>query len=193
MAILPIVTYNDPILRSKTEAIKENSLNEDLDKLINDMFQTMYNSSGVGLAAPQIGRSIRLFVMDADAMTEEIEEEEDLGPIVFINPEILEKKGEPVVMEEGCLSIPDVRDEVTRPDEVVIRYLDRNFEEKLETYKGWVSRVIQHEHDHLDGILFLDHLSPFRRRMHKFTLNKIDSGKLKTEYPLVPKKSVQME
>jgi len=192
MAILPIVTYNDPILRKKSVTIKESALNAELVKLINDMLQTMYNSSGVGLAAPQIGRSIRLFVMDADSMTEEIEEEKDLGPMVFINPEILDIKGEDVVMEEGCLSIPDVRDEVTRKDEVVIRYLDRNFEEKVETYSGWVSRVIQHEYDHLDGVLFLDHLSPFRRRMHKFTLKKIDAGKLKTEYPLVPRKSVQM-
>lgn len=192
MAILPIVTYNDPILRKKSETIKESGLNADLVKLINDMFQTMYNSSGVGLAAPQVGKSIRLFVMDADAMTEEIEEEKDLGPMVFINPEILDKKGEDVVMEEGCLSLPDVRDEVIRNDEVVIRYLDRNFEEKVETYSGWVSRVIQHEYDHLDGVLFLDYLSPFRRRMHKFTLRKIDTGKLKTEYPLVPRKSVQL-
>lgn len=190
MAILPIVTYNDPILKKKSDPVA--GVDEEIEKLINDMFQTMYNSSGVGLAAPQIGRSIQIFVMDADVMTEEIEEEEDLGPMVFINPMILESKGEDVIMEEGCLSIPDVRDEVTRPDEVVIRYKDRNFEEKEEKFTGWVSRVVQHEFDHLEGILFLDHLSRFRRRRHQFTLNKIDSGKLKTEYPLVPKKTAEM-
>ncbi|MEX0945607.1 MAG: peptide deformylase [Balneolaceae bacterium] len=188
MAILPIVTYNDPILKKEADPVKE--MTDELGMLITDMFQTMYNSKGVGLAAPQIGKSIRLFVIDADTMTEDLEDEEDKGPMVFINPEILTKKGEKVRLEEGCLSIPDVRDEITRFDEIIIRYHDRNFDEHTDSYSGWLSRIIQHEVDHLNGILFLDHLSPFRRRIHKFTLKKIDAGKLETEYPIVPKKQV---
>lgn len=187
MAILPIVTYNDPILRKQSEAVDE--LNEQVRVLIADMFETMYNSHGVGLAAPQIGKSIRLFVIDADTMTEELDDEDDIGAMVFINPQILKKDGELLKLEEGCLSIPDVRDEVSRHDHITVTYRDRNFEEKTEEFTGWVSRVIQHEYDHLQGVLFLDHLSSFRRRFHRFALNKIDSGKLETDYPLVPKKA----
>jgi peptide deformylase len=185
MSVLPIVTYNDPVLRNKAEALKNNS--DDLQVLIDDMFDTMYNSKGVGLAAPQIGKSIRIFVMDADIMTEEIEIEENLGPLVFINPEILELKGEKIRMEEGCLSIPELRDEIQRPVIVKVRYLDRNFEVKTLEASGWVSRVIQHEIDHLDGKLFIDYLSAFRRRLHKSMLKKIDSGQLEIDYPVVPK------
>jgi peptide deformylase len=187
MAILPIVTYDDPLLRNEAKPVDE--LNEEISVLITDMFETMYNSHGVGLAAPQIGKSVQLFVIDADTMTEELDDEEDVGAMVFINPQILKTAGEKIKMEEGCLSIPDVRDEVTRPDTIVITYRDRHFEEKTEEFSGWVSRVIQHEYDHLKGVLFLDHLSSFRRRFHRFTLNKIDSGKVETDYPLVPKQS----
>lgn len=189
MAILPIVTYNDPILRQKTRPIEV--LSSEVEELIENMFETMYNSSGVGLAAPQIGQSLQLFVIDADAMTEDIDDETDYGPMVFMNPEIIEERGEEVVMEEGCLSIPDVRDDVKRVSEVLVRYRDKKFKERTESFSGWASRVIQHEIDHLNGILFLDYLSSFRRRFHRFTLKKIDSGKLKTEYPLVPKTSVK--
>ncbi len=186
MAILPIVTYNDPLLRKEAERVDE--LNEELGVLIADMFDTMYNSSGVGLAAPQIGKSIQLFVINADTMTEELEDEEDLGAMVFINPQILTTEGEIVKLEEGCLSIPDVRDEVSRHDRITIRFRNRHFEEKTEEFSGWVSRVIQHEYDHLKGVLFLDHLSSFRRRFHRSALKKIDSGKLETDYPIAPKK-----
>lgn len=189
MAILPIVTYNDPLLRKEAEPVDE--LNEELGVLIADMFDTMYNSHGVGLAAPQIGKSIQLFVMDADTMTEELDDEEDIGAMVFINPQILKIEGEIVKLEEGCLSIPDVRDEVSRHNQITITYRNRHFEEKTEDFSGWVSRVIQHEYDHLKGVLFLDHLSSFRRRYHRFTLNKIDSGKLETDYPVAPKKVKQ--
>ncbi|WP_069130454.1 peptide deformylase [Rhodohalobacter halophilus] len=185
MSVLPIVTYNDPVLKQKTQPIDENS--PELQKLIDDMFDTMYNSSGVGLAAPQIGKLIQLFVMDADAVTEEMEGEKSLGPLVLINPEIVETAGDKVKMEEGCLSIPDVRDDVVRPEKVKIDYLDRNFEKKTLEADGWVSRVIQHEYDHLQGVLFLDYLSAFRRRLHKSLLKKIDKGTLKVEYPVVPK------
>ncbi|MEX0648233.1 MAG: peptide deformylase [Balneolaceae bacterium] len=190
MSVLPIVTYNDPVLREKTKEISSN--NDELQELIQHMFDTMYNSNGVGLAAPQIGRSDRLFVMDADAVTEEIEEEEDLGPMVFINPEIVEKSPEKIKMEEGCLSIPELRDDVTRPERITVKYRDRNFEEKILQATGWPARVIQHETDHLNGVLFIDYLSAFRKRIHKSLLSKIDEGTLETDYPLVPKKIQQI-
>ncbi|WP_234569755.1 peptide deformylase [Rhodohalobacter sp. 614A] len=185
MSVLPIVTYNDPILKKKTKPVSENS--EELQALIDDMFETMYHASGVGLAAPQIGEPLQLFVMDADAITEDIEDEEDVGAIVFINPEIIEKDEETVKMEEGCLSIPEVRDEVSRPKSITVSYKDRDFNEQTLKASGWLARVIQHEYDHLQGVLFLDYLSAFKRRLHKSTLRKIEKGKLETEYPLVPK------
>jgi len=186
MAILPIVTYNDPVLRTKASTIKENS--DDLQQLIDDMLHTMYNSNGVGLAAPQIGEEIRLFVIDADPMTEELDDEEDLGPMVFINPEIISTDGDDVKMEEGCLSIPDVRDDVARPEIVEIAYQDRNFNTKTQTFTGFVSRVVQHENDHLNGVLFVDYLSAFRRRLHRSQLKKIQKGIFEADYPLVEKK-----
>jgi len=185
MSVLPIVTYNDPVLREKTKPVEENT--PELQKLIDDMFDTMYNSSGVGLAAPQVGELIQLFVMDADSITEEVEDEVSRGPLVLINPEIVETAGEKIKMEEGCLSIPDVRDDVVRPDQVTIEYLDRDFNKKTITADGWISRVIQHEYDHLQGVLFLDYLSAFKKRLHKSLLKKIDKGTLKVEYPVVPK------
>jgi peptide deformylase len=191
MAILPIVTYNDPVLREKSAPIVSDS--EELQILIDHMFETMYNSKGVGLAAPQIGKPLQLFVMDADVMTEEYEDEEDLGPMVFINPEIVATKGEFLKMEEGCLSIPEVRDDVSRPSEITVKYKDRNFQNLTIKANGLISRVIQHEYDHLRGILFLDYLSAFRRRIHRNTLKKIKAGMLETEYPLVPKVPVEQE
>jgi len=184
MSILPIVTYDDNILREKCREITEDS--DQLQELITNMFETMYNSNGVGLAAPQIGEQLRLFVMDADAVTEDLDEP-DLGPMVFINPEIIEKTGEKVKMEEGCLSIPDVRDDVKRPLNVKVKFLDRNFREHELEYSGWISRIIQHEADHLDGVLFLDYLSAFKKRLHRSALQKIDRGEMQTEYPLVPR------
>lgn len=185
MAILPIVTYNDQVLRTKASPIEENS--DNLQQLIDDMLHTMYNSNGVGLAAPQIGKAVRLFVIDADPMTEELDEEDDLGPMVFINPEIISTGGEDIKMEEGCLSIPDVRDDVARPEVVEVRYQDRNFNTKTETFTGFVSRVVQHEHDHLNGVLFVDYLSAFRRRLHRSQLKKIQKGTFEADYPLVEK------
>jgi peptide deformylase len=185
MAILPIVTYNDKVLRTKAKPIKENS--EELQQLIDDMLHTMYNSNGVGLAAPQIGKEMRLFVVDADPMTEELEDEKDLGPIVFINPEIKTTSGDTVKMEEGCLSIPDVRDDIPRPEFVEVFYKDRHFNEKTMLFKGFVSRVVQHENDHLNGVLFVDYLSAFRRRLHRSQLKKIQKGVFEADYPLVEK------
>ena len=183
MPILPIVTYNDPILREKTKPVEE--LTDDIKNFISDMFETMYNSDGVGLAAPQVGSSHSIFVMDADAMIDE--GDPALGPMAFINPEILEKKGEKIQMDEGCLSIPSITDKVSRPETIVIKYLDQNFNEKVEEFSSWNSRVIQHEYDHLQGVLFIDYLSPFRRRMHKSDLKEIEKGVRETSYPIVPK------
>lgn len=188
MPVLPIVTYNDPILRKETKAIQSDS--SELQELIDNMFATMYNSNGVGLAAPQIGKSIKLFVTDTDAVTEEFEEE-NTGPLVFINPEIVKKSSELVKMEEGCLSIPEVRDDIARPETITVKFLNRNFEEQTLEVSGWPSRVIQHENDHLNGVLFIDHLSAFRRRLHKSVLTEIDKGILETQYPLVPKMARQ--
>lgn len=185
MAVLPIITYNDTILRQETEKIEQKSA--ELETLIEDMFDTMYNSNGVGLAAPQIGRAIQLFVMDTDIMTEDLEGEKNLGPMVFINPEVISGSEEKTIMEEGCLSIPDVRDDIARPGSIQVRYLDRNFEEKTQEFSGWPARVIQHETDHLNGVLFIDYLSAFRKRLHRSLLKKITAGELETKYPLAPK------
>ena len=183
MPILPIVTYNDPILRQKTTPIED--LTPEIQSFINDMFETMYNSDGVGLAAPQVGSNHSVFVMDADPMADE--DEETFGPMVFINPEIIEKKGEKIPMDEGCLSIPQVTDKVSRPEKVLVKYRDGEFNEQNREFDGWVARVIQHEFDHLEGVLFIDYLSAFRRRMHKKDLKEIDSGNRETSYPVKPK------
>lgn len=185
MSILPIVTYNDPILRKKTEAVEENT--PELQTLIDDMFETMYNAEGVGLAAPQIGKSLRVFVMDTNAMIED--DDVPYGAMVFINPIILETKGNKVPLEEGCLSIPEVNDKVFRPETIVIEYSDRDFNKQRLEAGGWTARVIQHEYDHLEGILFLDYLSAFKKRLHKSALKEIDSGEKEIKYPVIPKKT----
>lgn len=184
MSILPIVTYDDPVLRE--EAVEIDEEYEDLQQLIDDMLETMYNADGVGLAAPQIGKTIQLFVMDSDPMVED--DEVKYGPMVMINPIILEKKGDKVPMEEGCLSIPEVNDKVFRPEVIVIEYFDRDFNKHRLEATGWTSRVIQHEYDHLKGVLFVDYLSAFKKRIHKTALEDIDSGAKKIKYPVVPKK-----
>ncbi|MFV1883214.1 MAG: peptide deformylase [Balneola sp.] len=183
MPVLPIVTYNDPVLREKGEPVQE--FNDEMHAFIADLFETMYNSDGVGLAAPQVGVSLRVFVLDADNMLDD--DEEKPGPMAFINPEIIEKKGAKVPMDEGCLSIPDVTDRIIRPETVVVKYKDENFEDQEIEASGWLARVIQHEYDHLDGILFIDYLSAFRKRMHKADLKEIESGERETRYPIKPK------
>lgn len=191
MAILPIVTYDDDVLRQKAEPVRENS--EELQKLIDDMFETMYNSDGVGLAAPQVGELLRVFVVDAKAMAENENEDEDeapdFGPITMINPEITFKSDETVEMEEGCLSIPGVNAPVKRPQSVVVQYLDRDFEQQEREVDGWLGRIIQHEKDHLDGILFLDHLSMFKRKLLHSKLKEIAEGRKEIDYPVAPKKA----
>jgi peptide deformylase len=183
--IYPIVAYGDPVLRKEAEDIPADYT--DLQQLIADMFETMYNASGVGLAAPQIGKSIRLFVVDTRGFVEEGEEDEE-GLLdfkkVFINAQIEEEAGDDFFFNEGCLSIPEVRGEVERPEEVTLRYRDENFEEKVETFTGLKARVIQHEYDHIDGILFTDHLSPLKKNMLKKRLNNISKGQISVPYKM---------
>lgn len=185
MSVLPIVTYDDEVLRKEAKPINENS--SELQELIDDMFDTMYNSDGVGLAAPQIGKLLRVFVADADGMTEKGEGPE-YGPIVMINPEITFESDDTVSLDEGCLSIPGVNAPVTRPEKIIVSYLDRDLEEQEFEVDGWLARVIQHERDHLDGILFLDHLSIFKRKMLGSKLKEIAEGRKEIDYPVVAKK-----
>lgn len=186
MAILPIVTYNDSVLREKTVPISFDF--PEINSLIDSMFETMYNSHGVGLAAPQIGKAIQLFVVNADPMFDDDDEEIRFGEQVFINPRIIKLSDQKLPLEEGCLSIPDVRDRIFRPEEVTIAYLDRYFKEQTLTVGGWVSRVIQHEFDHLQGVLFIDYLGSFRKRLIQTKLDLILDGALEVEYPIVAKK-----
>lgn len=183
MPVLPIVTYNDPVLRKKTTAVTKDS--EELQELIDSMFETMYNANGVGLAAPQIGSNHRLFVIDADIMDEERDDAQLLGATAFINPEIEFVDEENTLdMEEGCLSLPDLRDKVNRPAKIKVTFLNRDFEKHELIADYWLSRVIQHEYDHLNGVLFIDYLSKFRQRLVRKKLEAIDKGKLEAGYPV---------
>ncbi len=181
--IYPIVVYGNPVLKKKAKDIEQESF--DVKKLVEDMFETMYAASGVGLAAPQIGKSIRLFIVDGSPMDGEDGEEamEDFKK-VFINPEIIEEAGEEWDFEEGCLSIPNIREDVSRQEEVTIRYLDENWEEHTETFTGLKARIIQHEYDHIEGVLFTDHLTSFKKRLLKGKLGNISKGKVTAGYKL---------
>ena len=181
--ILPVYAYGHPILRKETKDIDKDY--PELKKLIEDMWETMYHAHGMGLAAPQIGRNIRLFLVD----TEQIDEEDRNGmqaiKKVFINPEIIEESGKEWSYEEGCLSIPHLRGNVKRPSQVCIEYYDENFELKEEVYDGLTARVIQHEYDHVEGILFTDLLQPLKKRLIKKKLEKIKKGKVDASYRMV--------
>lgn len=182
----PVTVYGDPLLRRVAKEIKKDD--PKLNEIIENMWETMYYSDGVGLAAPQVGLSIRLFVIDASSGADEEPELEGFKK-VFINPEIIETAGEEWVMNEGCLSLPEIREDVSRPDEVTIRYFDENFVEHEEAYRGFAGRVIQHEYDHLDGKLFVDYLSPLRKRLLKGKLQSITKGKVRPHYRIkVPAK-----
>lgn len=186
--ILPIVAYGDPVLKKKAEDIDKNY--PELQALIDDMFETMYNASGVGLAAPQIGRSIRLFVVDGSpfADTDEDEEEDPKAEgmegfkKVFINPVITEEKGDEWGFNEGCLSIPKIREEVYRKEVINISYYDENWVFCEETFTGYKARVIQHEYDHIEGILFTDHLSALKRKLLTKKLTNISKGEVRIDY-----------
>ena len=184
--ILPIVAYGDPVLRKVADAI--DAAYPDLEKLITNMKETMYNASGVGLAAPQIGKAIRLFLIDASPFAEDDNLSEEERTVlksfnrVFINPKILEEEGEEWIFNEGCLSIPDVREDVSRQPKITIEYQDENFTVHTETLEGLAARVFQHEFDHIEGILFTDKLSTLKKRIIKKKLENISKGKISADY-----------
>lgn len=186
--ILPIVAYGDPILKKVGEEIDENY--PDLKQLIASMWDTMYKASGVGLAAPQIGKSIRLFIVDASPFADDEEYSEDDRKIfkdfkkVFINPYIVEEEGKEWTFNEGCLSIPEIREDVNRKPDITINYLDENFVEHEETYTGIPARIIQHEYDHIDGVLFTDRISPLKKRVLKKKLANIAKGNIDVRYKM---------
>jgi peptide deformylase len=185
--IFPIVAYGDPVLRKRAQNIEPGSM--DVNKFVADMYETMYASSGIGLAAPQVGQSVRLFVVDGSAINEDLDEEDkdpslDGFKKVFINPEIIEEAGDDWSFEEGCLSIPGVRTEVMRPEIIVIRYVDTYWNQYEEEYEGMAARIIQHEYDHLEGKLFTDYMSPLKRQLVKKKLADISKGKVDVEYKM---------
>lgn len=188
--ILPIVAYGSPILRKVCSDISADY--PALDKLIADMWETMYNSNGVGLAAPQINKDIRLFVIDSEQIFANKDEDDDFDfpddpgfKGVFINAHIKELNGEEWSYNEGCLSIPKIREDVYREEEVVLEYDDENFNHHVKTFNGITARVILHEYDHIDGKLFIDHIKPLKRKLLQGKLNDITKGKIKVDYRMV--------
>ncbi len=184
---LPIVAYGDPVLRKKTQEIDADYPH--LKELIDNMFETMYGARGVGLAAPQIGLPIRLFVVDASPFAEDDEDEPGDPSLkdfkkVFINPIIVEEAGDKWGFSEGCLSIPDITEEVMRPSHVLINYLDENFEEHEVELTGLAARIVQHEYDHIEGRLFVDKLSPLKKAMLKSKLDLISKGQVQVAYKM---------
>lgn len=177
--ILPIVAYGDTVLRKKAEDVKSDYPR--IQEIIADMFETMYNASGVGLAAPQIGLAIRLFIVDAAPFADE-DKKLKLFKRVFINAHLVEEEGEQWSFNEGCLSIPGVREDIMRKPAIHLRYCDENFVEHTETFKGMAARIIQHEYDHIDGVLFTDKVSPLKKRLLKGKLNDISNGKVNVDY-----------
>lgn len=180
--ILPIVAYGHKNLRAKSIDISPDY--PQLSELIENMWETMYETSGVGLAAPQINKSIRLFIVDATYYQDEKPEAVDFKK-VFINAEILERFGEDVAFTEGCLSVPDIHEEVIRKEKIRIRYLDENFEPHEEILEGIVARIVQHEYDHLEGVLFVDKIHPLRKIMNKKKLSDIQKGITEANYKMI--------
>ena len=177
--ILPIYLYGQPVLRKVAEDITPDY--PQLKELIENMFETMYNAEGIGLAAPQIGLAIRLVVIDLDALSEDYPEYKDFRR-VYINAEVLETSDEKDSMDEGCLSLPGIHEKVTRPTRIHVRYLDENFVEHDEWVEGFLARAMQHEFDHLEGKVFSDHLSHLRRQMNKNKLGNLAKGKVSCAY-----------
>jgi peptide deformylase len=180
MMIYPIVVYGDPVLRKRATDIAPGT---DLTQLIADMYETMYAAHGVGLAAPQIGKSIRLFVVDGSAM----EDEPTLKDFkkVFVNPVMVTQTGNEWEFEEGCLSIPNIREDVFRKEAIRIQYFDENWKQQEEEFRGVQARIIQHEYDHIEGKLFIDYLTPLKKRLLKGKLNNISKGEVETEYRIL--------
>ncbi len=188
--ILPIVAYGADVLRKVADTIDADYLN--LNELLDNMWQTMYNSHGVGLAAPQINKAIRLFVIDSTQIFENMEpEDEGKYPDepglkqVFINAQVVNLEGETWSYNEGCLSIPKVREDVSRHQSVTLTYQDENFVQHTKTFNGITARVILHEYDHIEGKLFIDYLSPLKRRLIKNKLDDISKGKVRVDYKMV--------
>ena len=185
--VLPIIGYGAIVL--KTKAIEIPADYPELNKLISDMYETMYDASGVGLAAPQIGKSIRLFVIDTSPFdTDDFEQNSGFEvksvKKTFINPVMIDEFGENAFFEEGCLSIPNIREHINRKSDITIKYQDENFTHHQETFSGILARVIQHEYDHLEGALFTDKISPFKKKLIKGKLNNIMIGKVSVDYKM---------
>ena len=186
--ILPIVAYGSNVL--KTKAVNITPDFPDLETLIENMWETMYNANGVGIAAPQIGKSIRLFVVDASPFSKDDEiSDDEISTLknfkkVFINPELIKETGGEWDFTEGCLSIPNIREDISRREMITIRYYDESFEEIELTLKGLAARIVQHEYDHIEGVLFIDKLSSLKKKLLKGKLNDISKGKIKTEYKM---------
>lgn len=184
--IIPIVAYGDPVLRKKAKDISADYPN--LKELIDNMWETMYGAYGVGLAAPQVGLPVRIFMVDTSPFAEDEdlseEEKQELAGLkkTFINARILEERGDEWAFNEGCLSIPDIREDVFRKPEITIEYYDEDFNKHTEEYKGLAARVIQHEYDHIEGILFTDKLSSLKKRLIKGKLANISKGKIQVDY-----------
>lgn len=175
--IYSIVAYGHPVLKKEAQEIEKDKV--DVRELAENMFETMYAAQGIGLAAPQVGKSLRMFIADASPL-----EDEEIGnwKQVFVNPEIIEEFGEDWAFEEGCLSIPDIREDVIRPEKLRINYFDENWVEHTDVFEGMKARIIQHEFDHIEGILFTDHLTSFKKRLLKSKLTNITKGIVKAEY-----------
>lgn len=184
--ILPIVAYGDPVLRKVCQDIPDDF--PKLEELVANMYETMYNANGVGLAAPQIGLPVRLFILDTTPFADDDDlSAKDQNALkgfkqTFINAHVEEESGKEWAFNEGCLSIPDIREDIQRKDTITISYCDVDFKECTETYDGLLARVIQHEYDHIEGILFTDKLSPLKKRMLKGKLNGISKGKIEVDY-----------
>ena len=184
--ILPIFAYGHPILRKKCKSIDENS--EEIKSLISDMWETMYNAEGVGLAAPQVGVNKKIFIIDVNPLFQKDQEISDFEKLnskkVFINPEITEMDGDYCYFNEGCLSIPDIRAEIKRPNMIKVEFLDENFNHNSKIFKGLLARVILHENDHINGVLFTDKITNFKRKIIQNKLDRIKKGKIETEYKM---------
>jgi peptide deformylase len=183
--VLPIIAYGDPVLKKKAQEITPDY--PELDKVLQNMFDTMHNAKGVGLAAPQVGLSIRIFIVDASPYAEDQEDEKEQKKLndfrkIFINPVILDDKGTPWKFNEGCLSIPGIREDVERKPDIRIKYVDENFKQHDEKYDGIRARIIQHEYDHIEGILFIDKINPLRKRLLKRKLTDLTKGIVDVSY-----------
>jgi peptide deformylase len=188
--VLPIVAYGHPVLRKVAVDIMPDHPN--LDKLIADMWETMYASNGVGLAAPQINKDIRLFIIDSAQLFANMDEKEKKGypddpgfKGVFINAHVLELDGEEWSYNEGCLSIPRIREDISRQDTVTLQYRDEKFESHIQTFNGLTARIILHEYDHIEGKLFIDHISPFKRKLLRGRLTDISKGRVSVDYKMM--------